>query len=307
MKTLRSLAVAAVVVALATVILGSWTRINGAGLTCPGWPLCHGKLIPSMAEGTIWEWMHRMLAFLIAPLVLALILLAWRRRRDSPFILPTLLVIGVLFVVQVGLGAATVALDNSPFSVVLHWGTAMAFVAALVAMAIFADTALHDACVPAGAQPSETLLVGILGGTSLVVFVTMCVGSYVSSSGAGLACLNLPGCAGNVLVYSQGQYVQMLHRVLAAATLLCATASLAFAWARPASARVRLVVVGGIALVFIQVLLGLLNVALRLPMDLREAHAFNAALVFLAFFAATIFAALDARTFARTTSAVQAQ
>jgi heme A synthase len=44
----------------------------------------------------------------------------------------------------------------------------------------------------------------------------------------------------------------------------------------------------------VQVLLGLLNVTLRLPTDLREAHAVNAALVFLAFFVATAFAMLDA-------------
>jgi heme A synthase len=50
----------------------------------------------------------------------------------------------------------------------------------------------------------------------------------------------------------------------------------------------------GVALVCVQVLLGLLNVALRLPTDLREAHALNAALLFLAFFLATAFAALDA-------------
>jgi len=65
----------------------------------------------------------------------------------------------------------------------------------------------------------------------------------------------------------------------------------------------RIAVCIGIALVFVQVLLGLLNVALRLPMDLREAHAFNAALVFLAFVSATIFATLDARVFAPRPSA----
>ena len=47
-----------------------------------------------------------------------------------------------------------------------------------------------------------------------------------------------------------------------------------------------------------QIVLGLLNVALRLPMDLREAHAFNAALVFLAFVVATLFAVLDLRALA---------
>jgi cytochrome c oxidase assembly protein subunit 15 len=121
----------------------------------------------------------------------------------------------------------------------------------------------------------------------------MCVGAYVSSSGAGLACLSIPGCAGNVVVYTPGQFVQMLHRFAAGLTLLFAVVSFALAWVRDESLRVRAAVSTGLALVFVQVLLGLLNVALRLPTDLRELHAANAALVFLSFVAAAIFAALD--------------
>ena len=96
------------------------------------------------------------------------------------------------------------------------------------------------------------------------------------------------------MVYTPGQYVQMLHRIAAAVTLICAAGTLALAWAHGASSRVRAAVLLGTALVAVQVLLGLLNVALRLPTDLREAHAVNAALLFLAFFVATAFATLDA-------------
>lgn len=291
MKTLRRLSVAAVLVAFGTVILGSWTRINGAGMTCPDWPLCHGQLIPSMADGTIWEWTHRLFAFCVAPLVIAVMIAAWRVRKRSPFIGPTVVVMGLLFAVQVGLGAATVHLSNSPISVVLHWGTAMAFIATLTAMSIFGYAA--DEAPQRTVSPYETALAGVLAGTALIAFVTMCVGAYVSSSGAGLACLSIPECAGNVVVYTQGQFVQMLHRFIAGATLVCAAASIAMTWARPASLRVRAAASAGLALVFVQVLLGLMNVALRLPMDLREAHAANAALVFLAFVVATVFAALD--------------
>jgi heme A synthase len=294
MKILRRLSTASVIVALGTVMLGSWTRINGAGMTCPDWPLCHGMLIPSMADGTVWEWTHRLFAFCVAPLVVAVMIAAWRVRNRVPFVAPTLGVVGTLFVVQCVLGAATVHLSNSPISVVLHWGTAMAFIASLCAMILFASEpgSMHD---QGSARRSEVALVGILAGTALVTFVTMCIGAYVSSSGAGLACLSIPGCAGRVVVYTQGQYVQMLHRFIATATLLCAVGSFAFAWMRPASARVRVAVSTGLGLVFVQIILGLLNVALRLPMDLREAHAFNAALLFLAFIMATLFAVLDLR------------
>src|SRR5579883_1618787 len=295
MKHLLRWSVAADLAALLTLMLGSWTRINGAGLTCPDWPLCRGRLLPSFADGTIWEWSHRLLAFSVAPLVLVLLAVAWRQRRSAGFIAPTMAVIVALFAMQVFLGAETVRLANTPLSVVLHWATAMALIAALSAMAVFAAAA--DACeTPARAADARSPygLTLVLGVTALVAFVTMCVGAFVSSSGAGLACLSIPGCAGNVVVYTPGQFVQMLHRAAAAATLIFAAADVALTWAYAASPRVRAAVLTGAGLVAVQVLLGLLNVALRLPTDLREAHAVNAALLFLAFFLAATFAALDA-------------
>lgn len=298
MEVLRRLSLAAVLVAFGTVILGSWTRINGAGMTCPDWPLCHGVLLPSLADGTVWEWTHRLFAFCVTPLVIAVIVAAWRQRDRSPFVTPMLAVIGTLFFIQVLLGAATVHLSNSPMSVVVHWGTAMAFIAALTSMAIFAGAAARGSLAERTGGNADLFAAGFLALTALVAFVTMCVGAYVSSSGAGLACLSIPGCAGNVVVYTQGQYVQMLHRIIAAATFACGAGSLAVAWARPVSTRVRAVTTIGVLLILVQVLLGLLNVALRLPMDLREAHAVNAALVFLAFVVAALFAWLDTRDLA---------
>ncbi len=294
MKHLLRLALAADVAALLTLMLGSWTRINGAGLTCPDWPLCHGRLLPPLGDGTLWEWSHRLLAFSVAPLVLALIAVAWRQRRRSPFIAPTMAAIAIVFLLQVFLGAETVRLANTPFSVVAHWATAMALIAMLSAMAVFAAASGASANASRRTAEISPLMTSLLAITAGVAFVTMCIGAYVSSSGAGLACLSIPGCAGNVVVYTHGQFVQMLHRFAAGATLLCAAATLALAWAYAAPVRVRVAVALGSVLVAMQVLLGLLNVALRLPTDLREAHAVNAALVFLAFFVAAVFAVLDA-------------
>ena len=323
MRTLRRLALVTDLVAFIVVLFGSWTRINAAGLTCPDWPMCRHTLFPDMAGGTLWEWTHRLLAFSLLPLIAAIAYKTWQERDRNRFLVPTGTLVAILFLVQVGLGAATVDLDNTPFSVVLHWGTAMALIASLLALAIFADgDAARDVFAAARFAhpalslarslrhsaflapwrihtplerpvPHRTSLVTVIAATAIITFVTMCIGAYVSSSGAGLACLSIPTCAGDVVVYTQGQIVQLFHRTAAALTLLCAVASFALAWARGASRRVRGAVSAGLALVSLQVLLGLLNVALRLPIDLRELHAANAALVFLSFVAATLFAGLD--------------
>jgi heme A synthase len=275
------------VVAFGEIMLGSLTRINGAGMTCPDYPLCHGQFIPSMGGGTVWEWTHRVTAALLSLLVLSVIAFAWRARGASPLVLPTAGTIAALFVLQVILGAATVHLANSPASVVWHWGTAMALVASLACMAVFATSpTARERQSFGGGIVFVSLLV-----TAAIAFVTMCIGAYVSSSGAGLACRDIPGCAGHVVVYTPGQFVQMLHRLIAAGTLAGSVCSFALVWARSTGTALRAAVTAGTCLVFLQVLLGLMNVALRLPIDLREAHAANAALVFITFVGAAALAA----------------
>ena len=287
MKTLARLSIATIAVAFGEVMLGSWTRINGAGMSCPDYPLCRGRFIPNFTGGTIWEWTHRTFAIILCALVLALLASGWRRRKDASFVAPLTIVIAVLFGGQIALGALTVRLANMPGSVVWHWGMAMVFAASLAAMAIF--------CSARSARMHSAALPVILAATALVAFATMCIGAYVSSSGAGLACITLPGCAGNVVVYGSGQYVQMLHRFAAALCLLSAVVATVLSWMWQGSVQVRRAATLGLAFVFLQILLGLLNVAFRLPMQLREAHAANAALVFLSFVCAAAFAVLPER------------
>ena len=257
-------------------------------MTCPDWPLCHGKLIPSMSDGTIWEWSHRLFAFSTAPLVAIVAFLAFRLRSQLPFLRPLVAAVAGLFLVQVLLGAATVKLGNSPISVVLHWGTAMAFIASLVAIAVV-TTIPESTREPRSLANSAGSASFILLATTISAFVTMCVGAYVSSSGAGLACLTLPTCAGHVLVAQPAQQVQMLHRTFAAITFVLSVIATIVVFLREPSRRVRATTAVGFALLCTQVLLGLMNVALRLPTDLREAHAANAALLFIAYCSALSF------------------
>ncbi|RPE75954.1 COX15/CtaA family protein [Vulcaniibacterium tengchongense] len=88
----------AVALALGVIVFGAFVRLSNAGLSCPDWPTCYGRATWPTAAHQVgdhaavairpvevhkaWrEQFHRMIAGLLGVLVLALALLAARRRR----------------------------------------------------------------------------------------------------------------------------------------------------------------------------------------------------------------------------------
>jgi heme A synthase len=283
----RAFSLSAALAALLVAVLGSWVRINGAGMTCPDWPLCHGQLIPPLAGGVVLEWSHRLVAFVDAFLVLGALWTGWRARKTIAGVTPVIAFIGAMFVVQVALGGLTVALANSPWSVVVHWGTAMLLLAGLTALAMLAVVQ------PRSIRIRHSVAGGVLVVCAALAFATMLAGSYVSSSDAGLACATLPACDGGSWTGSNAaQIAHMTHRLLGAAFFALATIA-AYGAALGATPRVRVAVMFAFALVVLQIMLGFANVAWLLPTLLREAHAANAVATFLAFTASLVFAAID--------------
>jgi heme A synthase len=284
----RAFSLAAAIAAFALAVLGSWIRINGAGMTCPDWPLCHGAVVPVLDGGVILEWSHRMVALLEGVLLLGAIVTGWRARREIAGVSPILVALVGIFIVQVGLGAGTVAVANSPWSVVAHWGVAMLFLGVLAALAIVAVVQPRP-----GNRPAQNGLFPLLAFTAAGAFVAMCAGAYVSSSGAGLACSSLPGCEpGSWSGASAAEGAQMSHRVLAGIFFLVATV-VAYWASLGTTPRVRNAALCAYALIVLQVMLGMANVVWGLPLGLREAHAANAAATFIAFICAIVFAAID--------------
>jgi heme A synthase len=283
----RAFSLAAAASAFLVVVLGSWVRINGAGMTCPDWPLCHHALVPTLVGGVVLEWSHRLFAFIDGFLVLGALWTGWRARRTVAGVSAVLGFVAAVFLVQVALGGLTVALSNSPWSVVVHWATAMLLLGGLTALAILAVVE------PRRIEIRHSTLGAILTVCAALAFVTMIGGSYVSSSGAGLACSTLPACDGGSWSGSfPAQFAQMTHRWLAASFLLVATVA-AYAAALGTTPRVRVAAMFAYALVILQVMLGFANVALSLPTVLREAHAADAVATFLAFVGSLVFAAID--------------
>jgi len=84
----------------------------------------------------------------------------------------------------------------------------------------------------------------------------------------------------------------MLHRLAASSFALVALIA-TFVASRSGSRRVFAFALAGLGLIALQIGLGVANVVWQLPIGLREAHAANAGLTFLAFVIAAVLAALD--------------
>lgn len=110
------LAWVAVIVAFGVIFLGGFTRLNNAGLSCPDWPTCYGKITWPTSEADIahanatferavevnkavWEQVHRIFAASLGLLVFTLALLATRRRPQglATVAAGTLLVVAAIF------------------------------------------------------------------------------------------------------------------------------------------------------------------------------------------------------------------
>jgi len=290
MRAFRALALCGTIVAYALAFLGSWTRINAAGMTCPDWPLCRGAIVPALHGGVVLEWSHRLTAALETAVVAAVIVAGLRLRTKIPALGFLLFALGGIFALQVGLGGATIFLANSPLSVMLHWGTAMLLIAVLCTLTIVAFSYSERSGESAprfGGRGTAPLIAA-----AVCAFATMCAGAFVSSSGAGLACPSFPDCGPALLGQTVPQALQMTHRLLAGTLVVFAILALLSLPRGYYAAAVTLRIALG--LLALQIVLGSLVVVWQMPTALRAAHAANAVATFLAFTIAAVLASLAA-------------
>ena len=174
-------------VAIATLILmaiGSATRVMNAGLACPDWPLCYGKLVPAqqMNLQVFLEWFHRLDAALIGISAIALTGLSWWNRRSLPGWLPWASTFALgLIVFQGVLGGLTVT-ELLRFDIVTaHLGTALLFFTTLLVI----GTALmpYQGTGTVGRLPWVSLLAAVL------VYLQSLLGALVGSQWALHQCL----------------------------------------------------------------------------------------------------------------------
>ena len=311
------LSFAAAGLALVVIVLGAYVRLSDAGLGCPDWPGCYGRMLApyhhlqvvetreafpgaEVDTGKAWkEMVHRYAAGLLGLLILALAVVAVRNRRDpwQALGLPLFLVALVAF--QAALGMWTVTMLLRPAVVTLHLIMGMVTLALLWWQALSHSDALRPAVPPR----ANLLPWGRLG--VIVLFAQIALGGWTSSNYVALHCPDFPTCQGDWIPaldlrdafdvvgapgvnYEGGRMsleggvtVQFVHRLGALVTLLYLGVLGLASLVAGASRTVR--ALGGILLgvLALQIALGIANVVLRLPLPVAVGHNAGAALLVL--------------------------
>lgn len=202
-NTFLLLARGGMLLALLVVVIGAWVRLTDAGLGCPDWPGCYGRLIvtESAAEaaeafperpldvGKAWrEMIHRYLATSLGLICLILAGLAWSNRRDptQPTRLPFVLLALVTF--QGLLGMWTVTLLLQPVIVLAHLLGGLATLGLLFWLGEWRQRPASD---PGAGSPALRRLA--LAGAAVLI-AQIALGGWTSANYAALACPDFPTC-----------------------------------------------------------------------------------------------------------------
>ena len=318
LKSIRIIAMSALILALFVVMLGAYTRLTDAGLGCPDWPGCYGRMVLPSATSELshaqrqyphiliearkaWtEMAHRYAAGTLGLLIVLIGLsVLWRRfKDDSPlWVLPITLMLLVVF--QAALGMWTVTLKLLPVVVMGHLLGGMLIFASLSYFSMQLNE-LRGKSLP---RWRFAVTIGIV-----LVFCQIALGGWVSSNYAGVACIGFPRCNGQwfpALHFSQGfnlfspvganyqggvldnnvrmsiQFIHRLGALVAAGYVLV----LAVGILRRVNVKaLRFFAMLAAVLVLIQFLLGIANVVYLLPLWVAVLHNGVAALLLASMF-----------------------
>jgi cytochrome c oxidase assembly protein subunit 15 len=298
--------------AFCVILMGAYTRLADAGLSCPDWPNCYGFATVSQAQAhhsiaesayperplevnKAWlEMIHRYIAGTLGLFILAMVVYDFIQDRRLKILPMTLLgLVGL----QVMLGMWTVTMNLMPLVVTGHL---------LGGFGIFSLLWLWRLSYtqpPQGSWSStmETIKpYALLAATA--VFLQIILGGWMASNYAATACTVLPICEGSwwlnlqwsqawlgflgehmnyefgVLDYAARMTIHVMHRFGAFAVLGCV---LLLVW-RLRRVQYSTPLTGYIlGLLFVQLSLGISHVFFQFPVSIGVAHNATAVLLFV--------------------------
>jgi heme a synthase len=188
-----------------------------AGLACPDWPLCHGKVLPPFRWDIYMEFLHRVIAAVASLFLLAFAAQRYRAYRGAARGVPVLAL--ALLALEIGMGGAVVLLETPVQLTTVHFMNGLLIFLLASYMVAFDGVAERPAFAFRG--PSA-LFLSLLA----LVYFQAALGAYVRHLEAGLACPDFPTCLGRWFpaVFRDGVLAHYSHRVMGYVILLTAVA-----------------------------------------------------------------------------------
>lgn len=316
MSSYKRLVAFTTVLTFLLIMLGAFVRLTDAGLGCPDWPGCYGKLTPTHAAEEIaqaveiqggthgpvsmpkaWKEMaHRYVATFLGFLIIGIMALAWKKRaelKQSPA-LATWLFFAVCL--QGAFGAWTVTMLLKPAIVTGHLIGGMTILGMLTWLWLRQTSPARTVAPPRNRSGLRILArVGLVAVAAQII-----LGGWVSTNYAAVVCTDFPTCQGSMwphmefkdafhIVRHLGETpdgeilnvasltaIHFIHRI-GALVVTGILGVLAFAlWRNPGTKPLAIKVA---AVLTLQIAMGIGNVVFQLPLWLAVAHNGGAALL----------------------------
>ena len=203
-----------VVSIIALMAFGAFVRTMNAGLTCPDWPLCYGKMIPEYHFGVYLEFIHRAYAGFETILFLICLITILRSSSISKWTKRMSLIALFFLISQIVMGGLTVLLLLKSVIVTSHLALAALFMASI----LWTTLRLQEESLPALVEPSikKDVIYYFICILPILVFIQLLLGGFVASTYSGLVCLDFPKCNGLWFPSLTGTLgLQVIHRMFA--------------------------------------------------------------------------------------------
>ena len=307
----RNVVLAALVLTFIVVVLGAYVRLSDAGLGCPDWPGCYGKLlgVPSsdvevqqantnfdraVEIGKAWkEMVHRYFAGTLGILIFIISLYLIRKDDNGNRHIFSGVVLAGFLIFQALLGMWTVTLQLKPLIVMGH------LLGGFALFNLIAWQWLRTKNFNLQLYVKDKSYLSLLA--IVTIFIAVCqiaLGGWVSSNYAALACTDFPLCQQSlwpamdfkngfvlwrglgvdyefgVLDHPARVAIHYSHRIGALITIGIIVLFVINLWRRSDAASKSLNHVGTIifALLVAQICLGISNVYFKLPLLVAVAH-----------------------------------